>query len=152
MTAVTTTYLEVNSVPLDTYAWRCLSYGDLFSAPPVRGGDLVMPGAVGQRPYPRVIDAAVKSLSMLVRGYVDQNGTPIANALEGLMSNRAYLVANLGLGLSTGDGTVAATFHRGGLASLTGTVTVLAIADWQNIGGREATFRLDLSIPDGELS
>lgn len=145
-------YLEVNSVPLDTHAWRCLSYGDLFSAPAVRGDDRILPGAPGRRAYKRVVDATVKSLSMQVFGYKDQDGGAIADPLEGLLTHAAYLRANLGLAESTGDGTVPATFHRGSLGNLTGDVTVLAITDWQNIGGREATFRLDLSIPAGELS
>lgn len=144
-------YLEVNTVPLDTYAWRCLSYADLLSGPAVRGGDLVMPGAAGQRPYPRIIDATVKSFSLHVFGYLAQDGTPITDPLEGLITHRDYLLANLGLGESTGDGTVPAVFHRGSLDDLAGDVTVVALTDWQTLRGREATFRLDLSIPDGEL-
>lgn len=148
-----TVYLVVNSVPLDTHAWRVLSYGDLFSAPAIRGGQgRVLPGAPGRRATPGVVDATTKSLSMHVFGYKDQDGAAIANPLEGLLTHAAYLRANLGLGLTTGDGTVAATFNRGSLADWTGNVTVLAIADWQNIGGREATFRLDLLIPAGELT
>lgn len=152
MTAVLTVYLEVNSIPLDTYAWRCLGYGDLFNGPAVRGDDLVMPSAVGARPYPRRVSASVVSLSMMVFGHVDKDGTPIADPLEGLMANRDYLRTNLGLGDETGDGTVPAVFYRGSLDNLAGDVTVLAMADWQNRGGKEATFRLDLSIPDGELA
>lgn len=146
-------YLELNSVPLDTYAWRCLGYGDLFSGPPIRGGQgQVFPTAPGRRPTKGRTDAAVRSLSMHVYGWRAQDGSAITNPLEGLATHAAYLQANLGLGLTTGDGTVAATFHRGGLASLTGYVTVLAISDWQNIRGREATFRLDFIIPTGALT
>lgn len=147
-----TVYLEVNSVPLDTHAWRCLGYGDLFNGPRVRGTDLTMPGAVGVRPYPRLVDATVVSLSLHVFGHLDQDGGSIANPLEGLITHRDYLRTNLGLGLTTGDGTVPATFHRGSLDSVVGDVTVLGIEDWRNRGGIEATFRLDLSIPDGEFA
>lgn len=148
-----TYYLEVNSVPLDTYAWRCLSYGPLFSGPAVRGDDLVMPGAAGRRPYPRIKDATVVSLSMHVYGWRDQAGAAITVPLVGLATHRDYLRANLGIGSLTGNGTVATTFHRGGApADQTGYVHVLAMADWENVGGREATFRLDLSIPAGELT
>lgn len=148
-----TYYLVVNSVPLDTYAWRCLSYGDLFSGPAVRGSDLVMPGVAGARPYPRQVAATVVSLSIHVFGWLAQDGSSISDPLVGLATHRDYLRANLGLGLTTGDGTVAATFHRGGApADQTGYVHVLAMAEWQNVGGKEATFRLDLSIPAGELT
>lgn len=152
MTVTADVYLEVNSVPLDTYAWRVLSYGDLFNGPQLRGRDLVMHGATGQRPYPRIVDASVVSLSLHVFGHRDQDGVAIADPLIGLMQHRDYLRANLGLGLTTGDGTVPAVFHRDTLDDLAGDVTVLAIADWRNRGGFEATFRLDLSIPDGEFA
>lgn len=148
-----TVYLVVNSVPLDTYAWRVLSYGDLFSAPAVRGGQgRTLPTAAGRRATPGYVDATTRSLSMHVFGHKDQDGGAIADPLEGLLTHAAYLRANLGLGLTTGDGTVPATWNRGSLADWTGDVTVLAIADWQNRGGREATFRLDLMIPAGELT
>lgn len=145
-------YLIVNSVPLDTYAWRCLDYSDLLNGPAIRGNDRLFPSAPGRRAVKRKVDATTVSLSMHVFGYKAQDGSAIAAPLEGLMTHRAYLRANLGLGLSTGNGTVAVTFKRGSLADLTGSVTVLAIADWQTINGREATFRLDLSIPAGELA
>lgn len=145
-------YLEINSVPLDTHAWRCLSYGDMFAAPPVRGSDRIMPGAAGRRAVRRRIDASTKSFSIHVFGYKDQDGAAIADPLEGLLTHAAYLRANLGLAHSVGDGTVPAVFHRGGLTTWTADVTVLAIADWQNIRGREATFRLDISVPAGEFT
>lgn len=147
-----TVYLVVNSVPLDTHAWRCLSYGDLFNGPQVRGEDRILDGAPGRRAHPRYVDASTVSLSLHVFGHKDQDGGPIANPLEGLLAHSAYLRANLGLGKTTGDGTVVATFNRGSLTDWTADVTVLAIADWQNIGGREATCRIDLSIPEGEFT
>lgn len=152
MSAVGDFYLEVNNVPLDTHAWRCLSYDDLLNGPAVRGEDIIMPSAVGRRPKPRRIDALVVSLSMLVDGSVDEDGDALTMLpLEGVLSHRDYLVAELGLGSEVDDGTVPATFYRGDLNPLAGDVTVLAITDWRVMGGTHASFRLDLSIPDGAL-
>lgn len=152
MTAVLDVYLEVNSVPLDTYGWRCLDYSDLMDGPTLRGSDRLFPRAEGRRAKRRRIDARVVSLSMMVFGTQDQDNTPYSDPLLGLYANRDYLRANLGLAESTGDGTVNAVFYRDSLADLTGDVTVLAMADWQTVRGIEATFRLDLSIPAGELT
>lgn len=152
MTAVLDVYLEVNSVPLDTYGWRCLDYSDLLNGPALRGTDRLLDGAPGQRAKRRRVDATVISLSIVVFGHVDKDGTPIADPLLGLIQNRDYLRSNLGLAESSGDGTVTATFYRDSLSDLTGDVTVLAMTDWQTAYGKEATFRLDLSIPAGELA
>jgi hypothetical protein len=147
-------YLVLNSVPLDTYGWRVLSYDDLLSGPVLRGDDVVMPTAAGVRPYPRRIDVAVRSLSVVVDGRFDEDGDPYDDPFEGMIVNRDYLRANLGIGLTTGDGTVPAVFNRGDLTDLAGDVTVLAMSDWQTVAAREGfgSFRLDLSIPDGELA
>lgn len=152
MTITSDYYLELNTIPLDTFAWRCLSYDDILNGPAVRGDDLVMPTAIGQRPYPRRIDRSVVALSMLVIGQYDEDGAEQADPFATMFEHRDYLRANLGLGLESGDGTVPATFYRGSLDPLEGDVTVLAMAEWQVLGRGDATFRLDLSIPDGELA
>lgn len=146
-------YLTLNSVPLDTFGWRVLSYDELLAGPELRGEDLTMPTAAGVRPYPRRIAATVRSLSVVVDGRFDEDGVPNTDPFEGMIVNRDYLRANLGIGLTTGDGTVPAVFTRGDLPDLTGDVTVLAMADWRTFAAREGhgSFRLDISIPDGEF-
>lgn len=149
-------YGVLNSVPLDTYAWRVVEggYDELLNCPALRGADLVMFGSQGRRGYPRIIDATVISIPLLVSGEFDEDGTPIANKREGLYEHRDYLRANLGLAADSDPdrGTVPFVFNRGSLADWTGDVTFLGFNGWTSIGRHDAMVRIDLSIPDGELA
>lgn len=147
-------YGELNGIPLDTYAWRVVNsgYDELLNCPRLRGTDLVMPGAQGVRPYPRIIDVTVVAIPMLVTGAFDEDGVPIANPRAGLLQHRDYLRANLGLA-ATGDGTVPFVFHREDpLIDWSGDVTFLGFNGWTTLGMSDALVRLDLSIPAGELA
>ena len=80
------TYAEINDVPLDTYGWRVIQpggYDELLNSAPVRGENLVMPGARGRRPYDPVEDQKTVSIPMLVEGEFDEDGTPAAKASAG---------------------------------------------------------------------
>lgn len=155
MTVISDVYLEVNSIPLETYGWRTvdIGYDELLNSPALIGSDLDMVTVPGVRPYPRRITVTVVSIPLLVAGAMDEDGTPFSNPLMGLMTNRDTLRAGLGIA-ADGDadrGTVTATFHRGDLPSWEGPVTVLGLNGWTTLGGTDALVRLDLSIPDGEL-
>lgn len=144
---------ELNTVILDTYAWRVVDsgYDDLLSCPALRGEDLVMHGAKGRRAYPRIIDATVVSIPMLITGAFDQDGDPIENPRKGLFENRDYLRDNLGFADDSDRGTVPFIFYRDDLPNWAGDVTFLGLNDWTTIGRHDAMARLDISIPDGEL-
>lgn len=145
-------YGEVNSTPLETYGWRTFGtgYDELLNCPALRGENLVLPGAKGRRPYPRVGDETPVSIPLLVNGATNPDGTPYDKPLSGLLANRDLLRASIGV-LASGDGTVTFTFHRDDLDPWSGPVTVLGFYDWVTMGGTEAMTRLDLLIPDGEL-
>lgn len=152
MTMVGDWGLEINGVPLETYAWRAIGggYDDLLASPSLRGKHLVMPGAQGRRPYPWIIDETAVSISMLVVGDVDEDGVPLGvDPMEGVFINRDTLRNSLGIGQG-GDGTVPAVFYRGDLNPWAGDVTVIGMSDFRTAGGA-ATFRLDLVIPAGEF-
>lgn len=157
MTVTSDYHLVVNGIPLDTYGWSVIEggYDDLLNSPPLRGGDLVMPGAIGVRPYPRVKTVTPVSISMLIVGELDEDGAPIADPVVGMFTHRDYLVANLGIA-EDGDpdrGTVPAVWVRGAsLPEMEADVTVLGIQDWRTFPGGFATFRLDLLVPDAEFS
>lgn len=148
-----TVYGVLNSVPLDTYGWRVIEggYDELLNCPALRGSDLVMPGVPGRRPYPRLIDASIVSIPMVIGGATDQDGTPYSDPLVGLLTNRDYLRDNTGFAAG-GDGTVTFTFNRGTLPDWSGPVTNLGFNGFTKIGRYDAMVRLDLSIPDGELA
>lgn len=149
-------WAELNGIPLETYAWRTITggYDELLNTPALRGDDLVMPGAVGRRPYPRILDATTVSIPMVLTGTVDEDGAATANPRVALLFHRDYLRNNLGLAADgdPDDGTVPFVFHRNGLADWSGTVTFLGVRGFTKLGDRDAMMRLDLSIPDGELA
>lgn len=154
MTVTATRYATVNSVPLDTYGWRVIAggYDELLDTPALRGDDLVMPGAAGVRAYPRVIDVTTVSIGMVINGKKNEAGTPYADPIAGMLTNRDYLEANLGIADDAADatrGTVPFTFVRAGaLSTLTADVTVLGLRGWTTRGGGLALVRLDLSFPE----
>lgn len=158
MTVTATRYATVNTVPLDTYAWRVIAggYDQLLNTPQVRGEDVIMPGATGVRAYPRIFTATIVSIPMLIVGSMDDDGAPISDPFEGMLQHQEYLQENLGIA-EDGDadrGTVEMVFVRGGaLSSWTGEVTVLGLQDWVTLDGQtgEAMVRLDISIPAGRL-
>lgn len=157
MTVTAVRYGVLNSVPLDTYAWQVVQdgYDELLNCPALRGADVVMPGAQGRRAYPRVIDATVVSIPLLIIGSLTQDGTPISDEVEGMLTHRDYLRNNLGMpeDADADRGTVPFVFHRGGgtLADWEGDVTFLGLQGFTTLGGGEALVRIDLSIPNGEL-
>lgn len=134
-------------------AWQPVDHGysDFANSPTMRGGDLVIPQARGQRGYERVVDATVVSISMMMFGEVEPDGTLYpGDAYEGLWVNRDYFMA----GVTPGE-IVTAVFTRGeNLPVLTGDVIVLAAADWRlrpQTCLATATFRLDMKILAGYL-
>lgn len=148
--------LLVNGVSLETAAWFAPTggYDDLLASPAVRGTDRVMPGARGVRSYRRIATATPVSVSLIVTGECDPNGTPYdLPRIEGLLTNRDLLRHELGLSIDqvTRDGLVPARFERGSLPAWEGEVTVVGLADWQTLSEDTGAVRLDLLIPAGEL-
>lgn len=153
MTITAVNYATVNSVPLDTYGWRAMAggYDALLETPALRGRDLVMPGAQGVRPYPRYVDATTVSIGLVIDGKFTENGSVNADPVKGMFQNRDYLEANLGIANDAADadrGTVAFTFVRAGLSTLTADVVVLGLRGWQTKGNGVALVRLDLVFPE----
>jgi hypothetical protein len=88
--------LTINSVSLNTPAWGILDLSELWaSQPPLRGTNVVLPGATGQRPYPRRFNEAKWALHMVISGVCDQTGAPYADEETGLQTNIGYLLANV---------------------------------------------------------
>lgn len=119
MTVTRTHYLEVNGVPLATYAWDIPNLPVMFDSDALLGSDRLIPGgsAVGK---PRRASITERTFTLHVHGHVDEDNVGYANPYDGLATNMQYLNENLGLAKSTGDGTVAVTWHRGSLNSFSG--------------------------------
>lgn len=100
-----TEFLSIGGVPLSTPAWELENLQDLWSGPPTRGVDVVMPGADGQRPYPRKVDAWRVTLNLAIYGDVSWDGTANADARAGLWDAIAHLRANAFDPVATARGT-----------------------------------------------
>lgn len=128
MTPTRTSYLEVNSVPLSLVSWwiRDLDKA-MLTAPALSGNDRPLhQGAV--KSYPRYKTSTRRQFQMVIVGEYDRNGVAQSDPRAGATLNVEYLLANLGLGLTTGDGTVSAVWHRWDGTTKTANVTVLDLA------------------------
>lgn len=139
-------YLEVNSVPLATPAWRILDLSKLYGLD-VRGSDRLLPGADGLRATRRRIDQRVIGLPFIVIGAADHEGTTNADPYEGLDDNIDYLMTNVVAPTTT---TRTAVWHRAnGNVSAAVFVEGLTPDTWGNGWVR---FVLELSIPAGRFT
>lgn len=120
-----------------------------------RGEDRVLPGAAGVIPYRRRLTSTRYDLRILVAGDVDENGTPTANALQGLIANLLYLYNNVVADPGGTDGTRAATLDLPGQSQMSADVHVIGLEPQQyKVGDSAAVFSgtLQLSIPAGRFS
>jgi hypothetical protein len=90
-----TEYVEINSVPLATPAWRCANLTSLFMPPRVRGSDRRIPYAKGEDPLRRIYDKAEHSLPLLIWGNRKRDGTNHTNVRDGLVANIDILESEL---------------------------------------------------------
>ncbi len=139
-----TAYLEINSVPLATPAWRILDLSRLNGLA-VRGSDRVLPGAAGSRAVRRRLTAYTQSLPLLVEGRYNHEGTPQSDIYIGLDDNIDYLHTNVITPPTTA--TVAAVWHRAtGNKSAAIHVEGFEPQAW---GAGWVRFNLEISIPSG---
>lgn len=151
MTVTRTYYLEINGVPLATYAWEIPDLSSLLDDPTLVGSNRWIPNT-GSRPYPRKIGETIYTFPLDVVGDFDEDGNANADPFEGLIVNMDYLKANLGLAESTGNGTVPAVYHRGDLNPLTADVHFLGFKGSRTEGDRLLRTTFDISVADGDLT
>lgn len=84
--------LVINGVDLHCPGWAVLDVRELWvQSPNYRGSNVIIPGAAGERAYPRRRDAAVYSLRMVISGVVDDVGNEYSDPWVGLEANLAML-------------------------------------------------------------
>lgn len=148
-----TNRLTVNSIELDGPAWHVTNLETEISKRQTYGDTLRIPGAPGRRATIHRRDQVVMQLQLIVRGVVDRNGTPQANAAHGFKANCDYLIANLGLGSTSGDGTVTATYHDAdGTTTKTASVIVRSFTPGDLGTHRDAACVLELVVPAGQFA
>ncbi len=87
--------LQINGLSLHTYAWNIIDVRPLCVPQALRGNDVVIPGTLGQRAYPRRIDAANHSLPLYFTGDCNAGGTAYADRTVGHHTNMGTLLGTL---------------------------------------------------------
>lgn len=113
-------YLEVNSVPLATPAWRIIGLSPLLDDAPTRGENEIIPHAQGRLENPLYVDQWPLALNMIINGTYKDDGTLHTNPRMGLITNRETLDATIGIRQS-----VTAVWHRFDGSTRTATVQVI---------------------------
>lgn len=129
----------------------------LWTGPPQRGADLVIPGRAGVLSMPRRAQARQVSLPMVIDARFAVDDDPIDEPGDGdaELANRHALLDWLGLNVSdptyTGDGTRTATLTGTGTnLDRAGPVTVEGITPGRTMRGLMVA-TLDLTLPAGVL-
>lgn len=142
--------LSIDGVEMQRAAWY-VELSPLWRTPDVRGGDRILPGVTGVRPYRRRRTVSRYSLPMIVTGQYDRFGLVTPDPEAGLAANLAYLNANVLLPTNVGDGTRSATWVPPGQPAVVVDVHVLGISDPGFSPGALMRTTLELSVPRGDL-
>lgn len=150
--AVTATeYLEINSVPLATRAWRILNLTALYRPADVRGDSRIVPGAAGRTAYLLEKDETILSFPFAVFGTYDRNDAIVTNKRHQLVDNLLYLRTNV-LDPPTATPTRTAVWHlpngsttKSASVQVIGFVPVRKAPTW-------VTGTLELRVPAGEFA
>lgn len=130
-----TGYLVIDTVPMHLSAWCCVDLSPLWAPPASRGTNVIVPGAPGQRAFPRRVDQTDIALRMLVSGEEDVGGNPWPEGpIFGLQANLDYLRAHVVDPPTPPTATRAATLQLPNSATvLTADVQVLQLEELDHI-------------------
>ena len=96
MALSTTTYWDINGVPLQTYAYNISTWGgDLQAPPPLRGEDITIPYVPGKRFMPRVPDSRSMTLEMWVVGADVDGKVPTSATMRAEFEKNLKMLRNL---------------------------------------------------------
>lgn len=145
-----TEYLEINDYPLANHCNRLLDLSGMWKVA-YRTASIATPYAHGRNSYPTYMDELVIPFPGLLKGEVDSDGTPFADARNGLAVNYEEFYTAVLAPVDTGDGTRAVEWHKATGATWTGTVRV----DNFDVRARDAgaiDYTLTLAFPAGRLT
>lgn len=147
--------LTIDDISMHTPAWHIPDLSQLWSTPPLRGANRLIPGRQGRKPYKRRKDEAQYTLPILITGYCDSYGVPYTNLgidwMQGLEANVAFLQNNVAFPPNNADSTRLATFVLPSGNARRSLVQVISLRGQLNPGGiMQAT--LDLIDTEGNLA
>ena len=146
--------LSVDGFDLVTPAWWITNLPKLWFEYEVRGDNVVLPGAPGQRSYPRRLDQSEHELTLYVDGGVDSGGVEYANPWTGLMTNLDSLYANVFSPIGSGRGTRPAVLTLpDGVTTRTADVQFTPLRGTDDIEDpRFVVFRTTMTVPAGRFT
>lgn len=143
-------WLEIDGVPLSTPAWTTRTLSELWSSPPQRGADRIIPSATGVRTWPWRATIAEFDLELDVVGDTDWEGTPYSDARIGLATNCAHLIEVLIDAPTSTDGLRTAVMHLASGEMRVGELRVSRVR-FADLGDWGAAAQISLAIPAGQL-
>jgi hypothetical protein len=144
--------LTVGGFDLASPAWDIPDLTPLWYAHTVRGANLLLPSASGQRGYPRRLDAGEYTLTLFVTGSVDMFGTAFPDPWHGLRNNLDVLWTNVFSPVVTDTGTRACVLEVPGAADRSADVQfepLEAAGDIDDPG--LVAFTMSVTIPTGRF-
>ena len=140
--------LEINGIPMHTFAWTVVDTTSLWMGADIRGQDRLLPTTPGVIAYRRRMTVTRHSLPMVIIGYVDYTGTPYSDPMEGLEANVDYLRSWVVDPTNLGDGTLPASLTMPSGAVRNADIHVLGLSLGQ-VSRARLRATLDISIPTG---
>lgn len=122
-----TEYLEINSIPLATPAWRITDLVPLWAGPDLRGEDVTIEDQPGELAYRSEIHSTRVALELVIWGHRDRENVAYGSVREGLKANRAALQTGIVLPPMTTRGTHPAVWHQAGGTTVSAAVKVLGM-------------------------
>lgn len=148
----TTGKLTVDGFDLASPAWDIPDLTVLWYAHSVRGENLLLPSAPGQRGYPKRVDAGVYSMTLFVTGSADMFGTAFPDPWHGLRNNLDVLWTNVFSPAVSATGTRPCTLEVPGGANRTADVQFLPLESAGDIDDPTfVAFTMNLTIPAGRF-
>lgn len=145
--------LTINSVSMHVNgAWTITDLHELWLPNAERAGNVIIPGATGQRAYPWRTDASEYLLIMGIAGERNVSGVPYADQIVGLMTNVEYLRANVLVPPTAPTATYSATLTLpGGGTPRTANVQPIHLDIGKRIGPNISAI-LTLVVPAGRFA
>jgi hypothetical protein len=145
-------HVEIDGVPLSCAAWEHLNIQALYSAPPARGTNRVMPGARGQRAVIWRADATNRSFELVVFGDHHWDGAVNSDPVAGLWENLEHLRAGIVAPPNNADGARTAVIKRTGAADLTALIQVRGWEIGESYGNSNVAVNMDVTLLNGEFT
>lgn len=147
-------YLVLNSITFQTTPnlvpwWITNLTPEMDSGFKVKGGNIPIPHTNGSMAFKRRKAETVKQFKVCFSGLWHTDGSAsVLSWAQQIQTNVRYLRTNIGLGYSSGDGTVTAVYHlwSGTTESASVQVTDFTVSD---VDHKNVTAVLELTIPGG---